>query len=160
MLITTFAAQPAASGVSALTVPDDKYVGVSIHAYTPYRFTYDSVGESWNTAVFDGSCASEIDVLFASLNEAFISKGIPVIITEYGSVSKTIDKTWYITNTEEVAKWAKHYVSAAEQYGIPCVWWDNGYHKSGNELFGIFNRRELTWYEPEVVTAIMESLNS
>lgn len=160
LLITTFAAQPAASGVSALTVPDDKYVGVSIHAYTPYRFTYDSVGESWNTAVFDGSCASEIDVLFASLNEAFISKGIPVIITEYGSVSKMIDKTWYITNTEEVAKWAKHYVSAAEQYGIPCVWWDNGYHKSGNELFGIFNRRELTWYEPEVVTAIMESLNS
>ncbi len=160
LLITTFAAQPAASGVSALTVPDDKYVGVSIHAYTPYRFTYDSVGESWNTAVFDGSCASEIDVLFASLNEAFISKGIPVIITEYGSVSKMIDKTWYITNTEEVAKWAKHYVSAAEKYGIPCVWWDNGYHKSGNELFGIFNRRELTWYEPEVVTAIMESLNS
>ncbi len=160
LLITTFAAQPAASGVSALTVPDDKYVGVSIHAYTPYRFTYDSVGESWNTAVFDGSCASEIDSLFAGLNEAFISKGIPVIITEYGSVSKMIDKTWYITNTEEVAKWAKHYVSAAEQYGIPCVWWDNGYHKSGNELFGIFNRRELTWYEPEVVTAIMESLNS
>lgn len=160
LLITTFAAQPAASGVSALIVPDDKYVGVSIHAYTPYRFTYDSVGESWNTAVFDGSCASEIDVLFASLNEAFISKGIPVIITEYGSVSKMIDKTWYITNTEEVAKWAKHYVSAAEKYGIPCVWWDNGYHKSGNELFGIFNRRELTWYEPEVVTAIMESLNS
>lgn len=160
LLITTFAAQPAASGVSALIVPDDKYVGVSIHAYTPYRFTYDSVGESWNTAVFDGSCASEIDSLFAGLNEAFISKGIPVIITEYGSVSKMIDKTWYITNTEEVAKWAKHYVSAAEQYGIPCVWWDNGYHKSGNELFGIFNRRELTWYEPEVVTAIMESLNS
>lgn len=160
LLITTFAAQPAASGVSALTVPDDKYVGVSIHAYTPYRFTYDSVGESWNTAVFDGSCASEIDSLFAGLNEAFISKGIPVIITEYGSVSKMIDKTWYITNTEEVAKWAKHYVSAAEKYGIPCVWWDNGYHKSGNELFGIFNRRELTWYEPEVVTAIMESLNS
>ncbi len=160
LLITTFAAQPAASGVSALIVPDDKYVGVSIHAYTPYRFTYDSVGESWNTAVFDGSCASEIDSLFAGLNEAFISKGIPVIITEYGSVSKMIDKTWYITNTEEVAKWAKHYVSAAEKYGIPCVWWDNGYHKSGNELFGIFNRRELTWYEPEVVTAIMESLNS
>ena len=160
LLITTFAAQPAASGVSALIVPDDKYVGVSIHAYTPYRFTYDSVGESWNTAVFDGSCASEIDSLFAGLNEAFISKGIPVIITEYGSVSKMIDKTWYITNTEEVAKWAKHYVSAAEKYGIPCVWWDNGYHKSGNALFGIFNRRELTWYEPEVVTAIMESLNS
>lgn len=159
LLITTFAAQPAASAINALTVPDDKYVGVSIHAYTPYRFTYDSVGESWNTAVFDDSCAAEIDAVFASLNEVFTGKGIPVIITEYGSVSKMIDKTWYISNTDEVAKWAKHYVSAAEKYGIPCVWWDNGYHTSGNELFGIFNRRELTWYEPEVVTAIMEAID-
>lgn len=159
LLITTFAAQPAASAINALTVPDDKYVGVSIHAYTPYRFTYDSVGESWNTAVFDDSCAAEIDAVFASLNEIFTGKGIPVIITEYGSVSKMIDKTWYISNTDEVAKWAKHYVSAAEKYGIPCVWWDNGYHTSGNELFGIFNRRELTWYEPEVVTAIMEAID-
>lgn len=159
LLITTFAAQPAASAINALTVPDDKYVGVSIHAYTPYRFTYDSVGESWNTAVFDDSCAAEIDAVFASLNEVFTGKGIPVIITEYGSVSKMIDKTWYISNTDEVAKWAKHYVSTAGQYGIPCVWWDNGYHTSGNELFGIFNRRELTWYEPEVVTAIMEAID-
>lgn len=159
LLITTFAAQPAASAVNALTVPDDKYVGVSIHAYTPYRFTYDSVGESWNTAVFDESCAAEINSLFESLNEVFVSKGIPVIITEYGSVSKMIDKDWNISNNDEVAKWAAHYIGTAENYGIPCVWWDNGYHKSGNELFGIFNRRELTWYEPEIVEAIMESLD-
>lgn len=159
LLITTFAAQPAASAINALTIPDDKYVGVSIHAYTPYRFTYDSVGESWNTAVFDESCAAEINSLFESLNEVFVSKGIPVIITEYGSVSKMIDKDWYISNNDEVAKWAAHYIGTAENYDIPCVWWDNGYHKSGNELFGIFNRQELTWYEPEIVEAIMESLD-
>lgn len=158
LLITTFAAQPVFSAINALIVPDDKYVGVSIHAYTPYRFTYDSVGESWNTAVFDDSCAAEIDSLFASLNDTFVSKGIPVIITEYGSVSKMIDKDWYISNTDEVVKWAKHYIGAAEKYGIPCVWWDNGYHKSGNELFGIFNRQELTWYEPEIVKAIMDAI--
>lgn len=158
LLITTFAAQPVASAINALTVPDDEHIGVSIHAYTPYRFTYDSVGESWNTAVFDDSCASEIDHLFDSLNNTFVSKGIPVIITEYGSVSKIIDKDWYISNTDEVAKWTAHYVSAAQKYGIPCVWWDNGYHDSGNELFGIFNRRELTWYEPKIVEAIMNSL--
>lgn len=158
LLITTFAAQSVSSAINALTIPDDKYVGVSIHAYTPYRFTYDSVGESWNTAVFDDSCAAEIDSLFASLNDTFVSKGIPVIITEYGSVSKMIDKDWYISNTDEVVKWASHYIGAAEKYGIPCVWWDNGYHESGNELFGIFNRRELTWYEPEIVEAIINSL--
>lgn len=159
LLITTFAAQPVPSAINDLTIPDDGHIGVSIHAYTPYRFTYDSVGEVWNTAVFDDSCASEIDYLFDSLNNTFVSKGIPVIITEYGSVSKLIDKDWRISNTDEVAKWASHYISTAEKYGIPCVWWDNGYHDSGNELFGIFNRRELTWYEPEIVKAIADALD-
>ncbi|MDE5577771.1 MAG: glycoside hydrolase family 5 protein [Oscillospiraceae bacterium] len=158
LLITTFAAQSVPVAINDLTIPDDGHIGVSIHAYTPYRFTYDSVGEVWNTAVFDDSCAWEIDNLFDSLNNTFVSKGIPVIITEYGSVSKMIDKDWYISNTDEVAKWASHYIGTAEKYGVPCVWWDNGYHDSGNELFGIFNRRELTWYEPKIVEAIINSL--
>ncbi|MGN0598461.1 MAG: glycoside hydrolase family 5 protein [Oscillospiraceae bacterium] len=158
LLITTFAAQPVPVGIENLTVPDDKYVGVSIHAYTPYRFTYDSVGESWNALYFDDSCAAEIETLFTNLNNTFISKGIPVVITEYGAVAKKIDKDWGITNDEEVAKWASYYISTAEKYGIPCVWWDNGYHTSGNELFGIFNRKELSWYTPEIVKVIMDSL--
>ncbi|MDE6746859.1 MAG: glycoside hydrolase family 5 protein, partial [Oscillospiraceae bacterium] len=144
LLITTFAAQPVSSAINALTIPNDEYIGVSIHAYTPYRFTYDSMEESWNTAVFDDSCAAEINSMFESLNNTFISKGIPVIITEYGSVSKMIGKDRYTSNIDEVAKWAAHYVGTAKKYGIPCVWWDNGCHDSGSELFGIFNRRELT----------------
>lgn len=158
LLITTFAAQPAVSAIQDLTIPNDEHIGVSIHAYTPYRFTYDSVGEVWNTAVFDDSCAAEINSLFDSLNEVFVKRGIPVIITEYGCVSKMIDKDWNISNTEEAAKWASHYIGAAKKHGIPCVWWDNGYHSSGNELFGIFDRQKLTWYEPEIVEAIMNSL--
>ncbi len=158
LLITTFAAQAMPVAIENLTVPDDKYVGVSIHAYTPYRFTYDSPTESWNALYFDDSCAAEIDTLFENLNNTFISKGIPVIITEYGSVTKIIDKDWYLNNEEEVAKWASYYISTAEKYGIPCVWWDNGYLTSGNELFGLFDRKNLSWYSPKVVEAIMDSL--
>lgn len=160
LLITTFAAQPVTVAIENLTVPDDKYIGVSIHAYTPYRFTYDSVGESWNALNFDDSCASEIDNLFYKLDETFTSKGIPVIITEYGAVSKLVGGDWQTTNKDEVVKWASYYISTAEKYGIPCVWWDNGYYISGNELFGIFNRTDLTWYSPEIVKAIMDSLSS
>lgn len=158
LLITTFAAQATPVAIKNLTVPDDKYVGVSIHAYTPYRFTYDSVGESWNALYFDDSCAAEINTLFSNLDNTFISKGIPVIITEYGAVAKKLDTVRGTTNNDEVVKWASCYVSTAEKYGIPCVWWDNGYHTSGNELFGIFNRRKLSWYSPEIVKAIMDSL--
>lgn len=157
-LLISFAAQAAPVGIENLTVPDDKYVGVSIHAYTPYCFTYEPVGLEYNALYFDKSCASEIERLFSNLDETFISQGIPVIITEYGAVSKKLDKDQETTNVDEVAKWTSCYVSTAEKYGIPCVWWDNGYYTSGNELFGIFNRNELSWYTPEIVKAIMDSL--
>lgn len=158
LLITSFAASSLPVAMNALTVPDDKYVAVSIHAYTPFRFAYDSKGESWNALYFDNSCEAEIDSLFSSIDKAFLSKGIPVIMTEYGAVPKKIDKDAGTTNDEEVVKWASYYVSTAEKYGIPCVWWDNGCRYGSGELFGIFNRRELTWYAPEVVEAIMNAL--
>ena len=154
LLITSFAASATETAIKDVEIPEDKYVGVSIHAYTPYRFTYDSKGESWNATVFDESCENEIASLFALLNEYFISKDVPVIITEYGSVWKYQGAVDLTMNTAEVEKWAEFYVSEADKYGIPCVWWDNGYYYSGNELFGIFNRRELNWYVPDLVKII------
>ena len=44
----------------------------------------------------------------------------------------------------------------AKKLGIPCVWWDNGYYSSGNELFGIFDRNRIKWFTDTVVDAIMK----
>lgn len=79
---------------------------------------------------------------------------IPVIITEYGSVTKTIPDEM-IYNNDEVVKWVNDYLSVAKEYGVPCVWWDNNQYYSGNEHFGIFSRSELTWYSPKVADAII-----
>ena len=51
------------------------------------------------------------------------SKGIPVIITEYGAVRKRLGDFLY--NPDEVIAWLGDYLGAAKEYGIPCVWWDN-----------------------------------
>lgn len=156
LLITTFAAQPSVAGVNGLVVPEDNNLIVSIHAYTPYRFTYYN-DTDWDLKVWDGSANSEIDGVFDLLDKNFIQKGIPVMITEYGAVSKEVklaDQS-IIKNEDQIAQWVSYYIKKANQYGIKCIWWDNGYHISGNELFGIFNRKELTWYQPKVVESIM-----
>ena len=44
----------------------------------------------------------------------------------------------------------------AKENGVPCVWWDNGYYTSGNELFGIFDRHNCTWFTDTVVDAMMK----
>ena len=153
LLITTVAAAVAESTMKELEIPDDPNIMVSLHAYTPYDFTYE---DGKDLFYYDDSVGSSIDWVFNLIDTYFTSKNIPVIITEYGSVNKIIDFS-VVPNPryEENVKWVTRYLERAKQSGIPCVWWDNGYHYSGNELFGIFDRANCTWYTPDLIEAIM-----
>jgi len=122
---------------------------MSIHAYTPYAFTY-SPGQSWELFKWDGTKNYEIDNLFNSLKGNLVDKGIPVIITEYGAVNKVP----YDDDTE-VVNWLTHYLTTAKSVGIPCIWWDNGYYTNGNENFGIFDRNNVKWFSDEIADTIV-----
>jgi endoglucanase len=148
LLITSVAASPLPATINALEIPDDAHLGVSIHAYTPYAFTFD-IDEDWELNSWDGSHKNEIQTVFRDIKRAFLDKGIPVIITEYGAIHKNDD-------IEDVTKWVTDYLTIAKDNGVPCVWWDNGQYEEGNEHFAIFNRYDLSWYRESVVDAIMD----
>lgn len=153
LLITTFAAATSDPTMKELEIPDDPHIIVSLHAYTPYNYTYH-VNAEWEAFAFDDSVGAQIDAVFDSIDDYFISKDIPVIITEYGSVSKTIDDNFGRNDTEN-EKWAEYYLTRAERSGIPCVWWDNGCYYMGDERFGILDRKNLSWYVPGLIDSIM-----
>ncbi|MBR6381501.1 MAG: cellulase family glycosylhydrolase [Lachnospiraceae bacterium] len=146
LLVTSYASSANIQCIGNITVPDDPYMGISIHAYAPYDFCYES--ES-SVRKWTGGRNYELDTLFSQLKGNLVNKGIPVILTEYGAVNKQ-------NNDEEVAKWVTYYLTCAKEAGIPCVWWDNGVSTGNGELFGIFNRRKLTWSRPAIVKAIMD----
>ena len=147
LLVTTYADSSLAQAVAGLEIPEDDHIGVAIHAYEPYAFTYAN-GESWELFKWDGSQNGGIIKLMVSLDSFFLKKDIPVLLTEYGAMNKE-------ENTEEVNKWAQVYVSKATEYGIPCFWWDNGNYNQQGEKFAIFDRKNLTWYREEVVDTII-----
>lgn len=153
LLITTFAAAVVNSTLKALEIPEDDRVLVSLHAYTPYNFTYHPKAD-WEVYEFTDQVADNIDELFDTIDSFFISKDIPVIITEYGSQSKNVPVLETRTDDENV-KWVKYYLTRAKQSGIPCVWWDNNCYYGSGERFGIFDRTALKWYVPQLVEAIM-----
>lgn len=153
LLVATYAQAVTRDAFTDFVAKYDDYTGVAVHAYTPYSFTYHS-GESFETFVWDGSEKKSVETTFNTINEFLLSEGVPVIITEYGSVKKPLED--YSSNTEERIKWLKDYLSMAKDHGIPCVWWDNNFYNSGNELFGIFDRATCQWTVPEVADAIME----
>ena len=158
LLITTFAAAVADPTLKALEIPDDPHIIVSLHAYTPYNYTYHS-NSDWEVYSFDESVGEQVDAVFDTIDSYFTSKDIPVIITEYGAVSKTVGDD-FARNDAENEKWAAYYLNRAKQSGIPCVWWDNGAYYKGDERFGIFDRRNLQWFVPGLVDSIMSVFDS
>lgn len=150
LMIPPYAASASTNAWSKFIVPDDNKVIVSIHSYSPYNFALNKTGTAdWSSA--NASDTRDIDNLVNSINDKFISKGIPVILGEFGAMNKN-------NNTAARVDWATYYVSKAKEKGIPCFWWDNGAFVGSGELFGLIDRNSCTWKYPEVVDALMKGL--
>lgn len=147
VMIPTYAASPNFQAVSALEVPDDDYIAVSIHAYTPYEFSMAhraSDVKEWGT----DAEKRELISLFDMLERTFISEGIPVVLGEFATTDKE--------NLAARVTHAEFYVAAAAERGMPTIWWDNGIFKPYSvDTMGIFDRRALTWVHPEIVEAMV-----
>ncbi len=150
LLITSEAACFMDSALKDVHVPDDPYVGVSIHAYTPYDFTFSHDGDYDH---WDGSHKSDIVWTFGQINKYFLSKGVPVVMTEFGAERKGSSSE---NNDEEVVKWMRDYMTLASKYKVPVVIWDNNLVNGNGERFGLFNRKTLKWEREEVVDALIE----
>ncbi len=126
----------------------DKMTAVSIHAYLPFDFAFDGEGHSnWIE-----SDVISLKSFFARINSTFISKGIPVVIGEFGACNKN--------NTSHREKYAKFYIECARQFAqqnIPCVWWDNNAYSVGKENFGLFNRNNLSFTYGGIADAIVKA---
>ena len=136
-------------GIKHLEVPaDDNKIIVSVHAYEPYNFALNVNGTGvWNHDV------NAIDNLMRNLEALFLRNDIPVIIGEMGAMHKPVEG-----NEEERAAWAEYYISKAKEYGVPCVWWDNGLFEGEGELFGLIDRETYEWKYQKVVDDLFRGL--
>ena len=137
-------------GIKHLEIPDgDNKIIASVHAYEPYTFALDINGRgNWNEDT------AAIDMIMKSLDNLFISKGIPVIIGEFGAMYKPAEG-----NEKDRGAWAEYYTRSAAELGIPCVWWDNGAFAGDGELFGLIDRETYEWKYPLVVEGLLRGAN-
>jgi endoglucanase len=144
LVLNTYAASGVASAMNSLTIPTDtaqNKIIASYHAYEPYNFALnkDSTVKTWSQN--NSSDTSPITERINRANDLFVSKGIPVIIGEFGALNKN--------NETARATWVEYYVKSAAQKGIKCFWWDDG----GD--FKLLNRRDNTFYYPEIKDGLM-----
>ena len=153
LMISGYAASSDPKVLNDIKLPDenDKHLIVSVHAYLPYSFALDTKGTDQFDAASDGGV---IDSLFDNLDNIFLSKEIPVIIGEYGSMNKNF-------NVEDRVECVKYYLEAAKEKGVPCVWWDNNAFVGNGENFGLLSRNSVisdnfsnVWDPQEIIDAI------
>jgi len=127
-------------------VPKDDRIIISIHEYVPYEFVMKEDGtKKWSQQ--SSKDTKKIDKAFNNLYDSFISKGVPVIISEFGAVNKD--------NLEDRLEWVNYYVTSAKEKGIICIWWDDGSSKEKTGRYELLDRHNLKWEFPEIVDILV-----
>lgn len=152
VIVSVYAGSPNSAMIGAFHLPQDSAEDrliVSLHAYTPYSFALDRFSDD---STFGKVEENEIKKLIRNVGYRYVRKGIPVIFDETGCLHKN--------NPDDRYAWCVAFISAAKEYGIPCLWWDNGYIGSEGEQFGLIDRRGLSIYEQSqsVLQGLMDAI--
>ena len=141
--------------IANLVIPEDpaKHIMVGVHCYDPYAFCLHPMSDDGSTVQVNSwghnanastsvSGANEEYVIaqLYKLREAYIEKGIPCYLGEYGCVWQTTD------NANAFRKYyLEFFCRAANLAGIPMFVWDNNSKGSGNEANGYLDHDTGTW---------------
>ena len=147
LLCPGYDASPAGVTDPGFRLPKDKHVIVAVHAYTPDPFAHQARGPAkWSSKnLLD---TAQITLFMDELYCRYISKGIPVLIDEFGAVAKT-------GNLASRTDYAGFYVANARARGMSCLWWDNNIASGDGERFGLIDRASLRWVYPDIVSALV-----
>ncbi|WP_430783460.1 cellulase family glycosylhydrolase [Actinoplanes sp. G11-F43] len=154
---------------SGFVIPTDQYrsssipaaekrLMISVHYYDPWDFagTEDGTITQWGpnaTNPAKKSTWGQQDFMDAQLKktyDAFVTKGYPVFVGEYGSIDKSTHDS---ANNRYRADYARTLVATAKKYGAATAYWDNGYN--GQYGFGLFDRNSATVTQQAIIDAIM-----
>lgn len=152
------------------TDPTSGRMMMEVHYYSPYNFCMMTKDESWgNQAYFWGAENHVTSAAYKKWNATwgeeqyvidqmqlmynhFGSKGIPVIIGEYGAIWRTIDASVQDKHDASIRLYHKTVNQQAINHGcIPFVWDTNG---RGKNSMDVLNRNTLSVFNPHALEGI------
>ncbi|TMR23729.1 cellulase [Nonomuraea turkmeniaca] len=129
--------------ISAL---NDKNLAATIHFYGYWPFSVNIAG----VTTFNEETQQELIGYFDRAALTFASRGIPVIVGEYGLLSFDVD--WNAVQQGEKLKFFEMLGYQARAKKLTTMWWDNGQH---------LNRQTLgEWKDPGLFAQIKSSFTT
>jgi len=149
LIVPTHAASASDNAFDGFVIPEDTArdrIILAVHTYTPFRWAHDGEGEYHYSRG-----AAEIRNYLARVDRHARMLGVPVILSEWGSVNNG--------NPNNLAQRAQHaydYTSIARSHGMATFWWDNGATgDDGNHTFALFDRATGEVIHPEIIDGII-----
>lgn len=145
LILPTYCARTDEVVLKDFHLPKGNRLIISVHFYLPYDFALNIKGtpKFHHENLMD---TEEIDKVFRDLNHFFVSKDVPVIITEFSAVDKK--------NEQQRTAWARYVRQQAEELGISYIWWDAGPGEEVGKPFPLYNRYTRKWLFPNLKAAI------
>jgi endoglucanase len=160
-----------------LTVSTDnveKRMMVEVHYYTPWQFCGMETDANWGKyAALWGTDYKQyavgeledrwatwgdeeyVKTAFAKVKAKFVDKGYPVILGEYGAISRlSLTGDALKHHLDSRAYYLKYITQQAKVYGMVPFYWDNGY--SGNHGFALFDRGNYATVDSQALNALVE----
>jgi endoglucanase len=139
---------------------NEQRIMISVHYYDPWDFTGQEDGNitQWGSAATNPAKKSTwgqedyLDTMLKKMHDAFVVRGYPVFVGEYGSIDKT---SFDSANNTYRANFAGALVATAKKYGAATAYWDNGFN--GQYGFGLFNRSSATVTQQGIISAIVNA---
>ncbi|MGC4093297.1 MAG: glycoside hydrolase family 5 protein [Polyangiaceae bacterium] len=123
---------------------------LSVHYYDPYLYALQAKTHTWGKGSPERDDWGQEDFVvtqFDKLKAAFIDRGVPVLIGEYGATHQE--------GFEDYRRYYMEYVTkAAVDRGMLPVYWDNGGRGSGGEKFGLMDRQSNGVLHPQLLAAM------
>lgn len=129
--------------------PKDSVENRLFYAVHYYDWSF-GLEESMETTEFSKGNAKHLKDQLKPLKTVFTSRGIPVILGEFGCIDKnnTSERTYFNEVSTHICK----------NYQVVPVYWDNGYHDDTDTAdygFSLFDRENATPWYPEIIQGMM-----
>lgn len=138
LIVCTYGADAHETTLSAFTFPTDpteNHLIAEVHVYTPDEFVSPSSAEE--AKPWGDGYAAELDESFSLIDKYLASKGIPVVIGEFGCNGN-------VPEADQVA-YTQHFLSKASALGIPSFHW-----------FDLIDRNTCEWTLPGVAQTLVK----
>ncbi len=135
-----------------ITSYQDENILATVHYYSEWAFSNNMGITNFDEPLYDDSSASartSVDDLYQKLSQTFLTKGIGVVIGEYGLLG--YDRGDDVNELGELVNYVAYMSEKARETGISLMLWDNGQH---------FDRHTYQWKVPYLGQAIQQSMQA